>query len=608
MCGIFGSISLNSHFSEYDYQSFITSTDLVKYRGPDYGGYQTFGGPHLNNEHEFSIFLGHRRLSIIDLSDSGRQPMTSDGCHIIFNGEIFNYIELKNDLISLGENFRTNTDTEVILKIYKRFGDQGFARMNGMWAFILYDSINELVIASRDRFSIKPLYYLDQENKFYFASEIKELLPFIASKEVNEQNLFSFLQQGLVESNEQTFFKGIQKVPAKHNFIIDLRKGKSYFNQYWNFSIEPVIDEREGIERFYNLFKDSVEIRLRSDVNVGSLLSGGLDSSAITILAAQVLKEKFSSYSVISNESKYSEEKFIDIMAREDFVNNKKLTFRPELVLNKLDQVIYHQEEPFGSLSIVAQYLIFEKIKRDTDITVVLSGQGGDEILMGYLKYFFFYLKDLRNNGMYLEALRQLFFSIIQNTVVSQFQLKTAKRYIPFLAKKQQKYLLLKQEMVDTWNFSNLQERQIKDIDYFSVPALAHYEDRNSMAHSLEVRQPFLDHRLVNLALNLSPNLKIRNGWTKYVLRKAINEMPDKIRWRRDKKGFTTPDKEWLKDELKPLIQNSFQKSVLHEMGYIDSKLFLDNYNSFLKGAPVYDQDIFRILCAELWMKRWIKN
>ena len=162
--------------------------------------------------------------------------------------------------------------------------------------------------------------------------------------------------------------------------------------------------------------------------------------------------------------------------------------------------------------------------------------------------------------------------------------------------------------MIDTWSFDSLKERQIKDIDLFSVPALAHFEDRNSMAHSLEVRNPFLDHRLVNLALNLSPSLKIKNGWTKYILRKAMRQLPDNIRWRRDKKGFTTPDNVWLKRELSPLIKNSFNNSVLEDLGYINSKLFLDSYNRFLKGAPIYDKDIFKILSAELWAKKWLGN
>lgn len=608
MCGIFGAIKLLGGYTNQDYKSFVSATDLVNYRGPDYGDYKTFSLPDVDCGNTFSIFLGHRRLSIIDLSENGRQPMSYDGLCIVFNGEIFNYLELKSELISLGEIFETNTDTEVILKIYKRYGEGGFSKLNGMWAFIIYDSINKLFIASRDRFSIKPLYYFKSEDRFYFASEIKQLLPFVSKREANEENLYSFLQQGLVEINNDTFFKGIKKIPPKQNLIIDLITRKARFNQYWNYEINRIQDEKEGIELFYELFKDSVEIRLRSDVNVGSLLSGGLDSSAITILAADILKEKFSSYSIVSNDSRYSEEKFIDIMGKQKYVNNRKLTFTPELVLDKLEQVMYHQEEPFGSLSIVAQYVIFEKIKKETDIIVVLSGQGGDEILMGYLKYFFFYLNQLRKKGKYVQAVSQIFHSIIQGTIISQFEIKTAKRYMPFLATRQQKHLTLKHKMIDTWSFTDLNERQIKDIDFFSVPSLAHFEDRNSMAHGLEVRNPFLDHRLVNAALSLTPELKIKNGWNKYVLRKAISELPPEIRWRKDKKGFTTPDNSWLKHELKPLIISSFTNSMLDRMGYIDSKLFLNYYQSFLKGARIYDKDIFRILCAELWFKRWIAN
>jgi asparagine synthase (glutamine-hydrolysing) len=604
MCGIFGAVSTADKFSEVDYGKFKALTDIIDYRGPDASGYRTYAPD--NNPQSFSIFLGHRRLSIIDLSEAGTQPLTSEGLHIIFNGEIFNYLELRAQLKERGASFKTDTDTEVILELYRMYGENSFEKLNGMWAFIIYDSNKNRVVVSRDRFSIKPLYYFKSGTKHYFSSEIKQLLPLLSKTDVNKQNLFSFLQQSLIDHNQDTFFKDIVKVPPQHNFIIDLNTGVTETKRYWDYQIEEVGGVDDFLDQFRELFFDSIRIRLRSDVKIGGLLSGGLDSSAITAIADKFQGGKFESFSVISKEKKYSEEKYIDIFSKQKNIINKKLLFEPDQVLQNIDQVLYHQDEPYLSLSVVAQYLIFKKIKTETDIIVVLSGQGGDEILMGYLKYYFFNLKNKIRSHQYLEASKMVLGSLYHRTILWQFNYGYAKRYIPFFAQKQQDYLKLKLDFTHTGSLKDLRLRQIADIDKFSVPALAHYEDRNSMAFGLEVRHPFLDHRLVNAMLNLKTSEKIKNGWSKYVLRQSMRELPDEIRWRRDKKGFSTPDEVWLKNDLQPIIRETFKNSALADLGIIDRDKFLKFYSGFVSSGNGFHGDIFKVFIAELWAKKFL--
>jgi asparagine synthase (glutamine-hydrolysing) len=616
MCGIYGAINLTGYFHNQDKYLFKTLTDMVHYRGPDASGYYTANLKQglENGDNKFDVYLGHRRLSIIDLSDSGKQPLTDgNGLWITFNGEIFNYLELKSDLQKEGYSFKTNTDTEVILNIYRKYGESGFDKLNGMWAFALLDLKKKIVILSRDRFSIKPLYYIRIDEKVYFASEIKQLLPLMSEKSINRNVMFVYLQQGLLDYNDETFFNNVKKVKSKYNVIIDLLTTKIEEKPYWDYSFEDIADFDDAVDRFKELFIDSMKIRLRSDVKIGALLSGGLDSSTISLVANNLQNGNFETYSVIAEDKKYSEERFIDVLSRKTGIKNHKLSYNSQDALGSLHDVIYHNDEPFGSFSAVAQYNILQKIKNETDIVVVLSGQGGDEILLGYLKFYFFNLKDFTRRGHLIKALTQLMYSLINGTVLSQFKLSEARRYLPsylpFLAHRKDKtYLKLAEEHSEPiWAFASLRDRQISDIDKYSVPALTHYEDRNSMAHSLEIRLPFLDHRLVNLVVGLNTEMKLNKGWTKYVLRKAFHELPEEIAWRKDKQGFITPEEEWLKGYFSSLINATFKDSTLGKMGIIDDRLFLKYYNRFKRGdRTIWYTDISRILIAELWAQQFL--
>lgn len=607
MCGIFGAINTQSFFNSENYVNFVKATDIISYRGPDSAGY--LGYDSLNNKkdnNKFNIFLGHRRLSIIDLTEDGNMPMEDEGMFIVFNGEIFNYIELKNELRSkYNEQFKTATDTEVILKIYKHYGEDGFSNLNGMWSFILLDTINSKVIISRDRFSIKPLYYYVKDNIYYFSSEIKQLLPF-SEKRINKDVMFKYFQQNLVDYDHNTFFKDIFRIKAKTNFIIDLKSKKTFEKTYWDYHFTEFSKNDDIYNLFYSLFYDSVKIRLRSDVKIGTLLSGGLDSSAISLIAKEITNNNMNTYSVVTEHKKISEEKYIDYFVKSTNIYNKKLFLNTDEILLNIDKIIWHQEQPFTSFSIAAHNLILEKIKTNTDIIVVLSGQGGDELLFGYLKYYFYYLKELLKKKSYFFLLKEVLFSLFMRTMIIQFRIDVAKRYIPGLIRKKLDYLTISGELQDIWTFKDLMERQKLDIDRYSVPSLNHYEDKNSMAHSLEIRTPFLDHRLVDFMINVKENLKINNGWSKYILRKSV-PLPKEIKWRRDKQGFILPEEYWLKNELVEEIKDVMSNSILHEYGIINKIKFLDYYKKYLSGSYVIStNDIIKVLIAEKWAKIYL--
>jgi asparagine synthase (glutamine-hydrolysing) len=605
MCGIFGAISFKEKFNISNWHQFKELSDLVSYRGPDGSGYycadNNSGFEHLKDK--FNLFFGHRRLSIIDLSLQGAQPMSKGNLVITFNGEIYNYLELKDELKSMGCLFETNTDTEVILKLYEKLGEKGFSKMNGMWAFAIYDILNHKVVLSRDRFSEKPLFYFQDADHFYFSSEIKQLLPLVKNKSPNKTVLTNYLKQGVIDTNSETFFDSIYRIEAKTNLTIDLHSGKTEKYQYWDYDTKSYSGNPE--EEFRHLLEDSIKLRMRSDVPVGCMLSGGLDSSSISVIA-QHLYPDIETFSVVSNDKKMSEESFIDIVVKSKNMKNYKMIFDADHVIQNFDTVMRHQDEPFFNLSVLAGYSILKRIKEDTNIIVLLNGQGGDELLMGYLKYFYFYEKHLMKRGQYFKAADLLLSAIFNRTIINQFNLGKAKRYLPGYLYKKSSYINDGDVgLVDTWSFEDMRQRQILDIDKFSIPALCRYEDRNSTANSLEMRVPFLDYRLVSFCLNLSNDYKIKNGWTKYILRKVMNDLPKAISYRRDKKGFSVPEENFLRNELKNDILSIKQYSLLDEIGVINKNQFINYYNDFLRGKGQYTEftDISRVYIAEKWAR-----
>lgn len=608
MCGIFAAVKIKEPFAKDRFADFCRSCDIIAHRGPDNQTCRSYlrnDGLWQDNTEHFHLFFGHRRLSILDLEAASNQPFERDDITLLFNGEVFNYLEIKKEYLSEYE-FTTTSDTEVILRAYQKFGTDCFRLFNGMWTILILDRERNRLVVSRDRFSVKPLYVYTHGDEWYFASEIKQLTRLQGTAFAPDvRTIGAFLNQSLLDHTPETFYEGIRKFPAMHRMEMDLHTGATQMEPYWAFSEPGDLDFSQPETTFRNLLLDSLKLRLRSDVPVGTLLSGGLDSSAITTLIKEHLNGDIVSFSVVSDIKKYSEESFIDILVKEKGIRNHKLRFAHTLALDNINEVLAVQDEPYGSLAVVAQNLLFKKIKEETGIKVLLSGQGADEILLGYNKFYFFYLKYLWQKRRFPELAGNAAGSFFRGTTLWELNLKEAKRYLPGRTDRGRGYFRTAFADEPIWAFENMKQRQILDIERYSIPALTHYEDRNSMDASIEVRLPFLDFRLVDYLVNLPPSLKLKNGWTKYILRKTVHELPDAIRWRRDKKGFVTPEEEWMKGELGLHILSEMSGgSRLEDMGILDTKAYTKAVEEFRKGARWLSYgDLFRVYITEKWLR-----
>ncbi len=607
MCGIFAAVKIEGSFTQKQLEDFKRACNIIAHRGPDAEG---FFSTHTKAEEDaINLFLGHRRLSIIDLDPASNQPFSRGGLQMVYNGEVFNYQELKAGPLA-GMAFDTQGDTEVVLRAYQKWGVSCFGKFNGMWALAIYDAPRQKLVLARDRFSIKPLYLMRANSALYFASEIKQLKQMSGlSFSPNTATIHAFLNQGLLDHRPETFYNEVQRFPAMHALEIDLRTGVETWTQYWDYATEDAANLIENpVEKFRELLIDALKLRLRSDVPVGTLLSGGLDSSAISCLIQAHIKPDVSTFSVVSPDPRYSEERYIDLLVREKGLHNEKLRFDRSLALEHVHSVLQIQDEPYGSLSVVAQHLLFQQIKQATGITVLLSGQGADEVLLGYNKFFYFHLKSLLKRRKILDFIGLSAASFLKGTTIREFDLREAKRYLPGSNRKGQNFLEGHFASEPLWAFENMRNRQILDIGRYSIPALTHYEDRNSMASSIEVRLPFLDYRIVDFLINQPVARKLKSGWTKHLLRESVTELPEAIRWRKDKKGFSTPEAAWMKGELGAHIGDCMQHhSQLQELGLLNQSTYSKALNAYRKGdAWLSYGDLFRVYIAEMWLREHV--
>jgi asparagine synthase (glutamine-hydrolysing) len=555
MCGI--SIFINPD-SKVNIDLLKKMNDKVFYRGPDGEGF------YINDE--VGIGFGHRRLSIIDLSENGKQPMKFGEKYVItYNGEIYNYIELREELISAGYQFSTASDTEVILASYDHWGKTCVQKFNGMWAFCIYDIVNGIVLMCRDRFGVKPLYYTHCDNLFLAGSEIKQLLEYDkVPREANMEVLLNYLVMGLEEQDHHTFFNNIYSLPPSHYLIYNIDEKKYQISKYYDLNILPDVrnlSESDAISGYHDLLHNSIKLRLRSDVKVGTCLSGGMDSSYIASVASEMYQtsnnSKFIGITASSLDEKNNELIWAKAVADESDLEWHVVEPSRQDFLSKIDEIIVSQEEPFGTPSIFMQYFVMKK-SAELGCTVLLDGQGGDETLLGYERYYFAHL-----NSLPLYKKLKAFVSISNNSRLSI--LSTIKMYFYFNHFPLRKMLLkyrnrnIKKSFMKNVNWDHLKEIsdafenvdicQKLEITKTCLPHLLKYEDKNSMKNSIETRLPFLDYRLVEYAFSINPELKIKNGWTKYILRKSAQEkLPEKVVWRKNKIGFESPDKIWLAD------------------------------------------------------------
>jgi asparagine synthase (glutamine-hydrolysing) len=579
MCGIAGIIQSNS--SIYTKVQLQQMTDALTHRGPD-------GEGHWQNE-DGTTLLGHRRLSIIDLTDAGNQPMHYLGRYVItHNGEIYNYVELKITLQQKGYTFFSQTDTEVIAAAYDYWKEECVDQFDGMFAFAIWDEKEKEFFAARDRFGEKPFYYYYDQNRFLFASEMKALWAAGISKQPNQKMLFNYITIGYTdnpERPEETFYDNLYRLPPasfiKFSFI--------YFSfsvvKYWEIDPEYQdikITDDAAVEQFSNLFDTSVKRRLRSDVAIGSSLSGGLDSSSIIATASPfttngspltAFTASFAGFD--KDELGYAKQVADTFKLQQQIVNVSGNT-----LLQDWEKICYHQEEPFGSASIYAQYKVYELAKQQ-GIKVLLDGQGADETLAGYHKYYKWYWQELFRNGK-LSGRKELAAArAIGITEPFTWKNKIAAWFPSFASIVMERQYLVQaighKDLTKEFVQQQSREAYYTPPDYFNLNGVLHfntfthgleellrYADRNAMANGTEVRLPFLSHELVEFVFSLPSHFKIRNGWTKWLLRKTKeNSLPAEITWRRDKIGFEPPQKQWMEQPaMTVMVQEAKQKLV----------------------------------------------
>lgn len=502
------------------------------------------------------------------------------GLAITFNGEIYNYVEIRQTLIKLGYRFRSKSDTEVIIRAYDCWGVDCVQKFNGMWAFAIHDARRRVIFCSRDRFGIKPFYYANTAGGFAFGSEIRQLLPILPEVRPEMGVLLDFLNSRVAEHPENTFYKGVKKLPGGHNLIFDIEARRFTVERYFSLSQSKdyaALDEDQALKRFGSIFSDAVQICLRSDVPVGACLSGGLDSSSISTLAAEkysnASQRGVSAITAISEDRTTDESEFACMVATDASLNWISTQPTYDDFRETLDAVVRAQEEPFASASVLMQYFVMREARRSR-IPVLLDGQGGDEALLGYERYFADYLMDsLRNfrlkqafavvwglsrNGR-SGALRALIWNLGYFHAPLLRHLAGRKNRALFRPK-WRSFLTtgaVGKKVADCDLFT-LQKRELERT---SLPALLRYEDKNSMAHSIETRLPFLDYRLVELATALPVDFKLHDGWGKYLLRKAMDgKMRSEIVWRKHKFGFEAPEARWMllhSDAVRESIRSS---------------------------------------------------
>jgi len=600
MCGIAGQYCLDGKAPDQDLLAEMSRR--LTHRGPDGEGSRI-----CNN-----IGLVQRRLAIIDLSEDGLQPMTNeDGTlWLVFNGEIYNYLELRKELISAGHRFHSQSDTEVILHAYEEWGVGCLQKFNGMWAFALWDERSQRLFCARDRFGIKPLYYTQAGGSFLFASEIKALLAHPdVGREPDDETLRTYLAWGVQDHSEKTMFSGISQLLPAHWMMVTSDGPQAPF-RYWEVQVSPRVTSGEGDKdvaaRLSGILRSATSIHLRSDVAVGTCLSGGIDSSTLTVFINDIIRSEApasvgarqKTFSVVFSDKRFDESRYIDDVVAATGVDAHKTEPSPEKLWDDIDRLVYMQDEPFGSLSIYAQYCVMRLAREQ--VKVVLDGQGADELLAGYLAYQGSYLRGLIGSLRWGTALREIAGSLRHHggffrSALRQLIVRRGRRGL----------LKFTAPAIDRYGGS-LPEVLSRELTSTNLPALLHYEDRNSMAFSIESRVPYLDYRFVEYVASLPLDQKIRRGVTKISLRNAIRGIvPESIRCRMDKMGFVTPEEVWMKEDLRPFVLEVLSSNAFSKRKYWHADAVIRNYLAFLEGKSAYSPEVWRIVCTELWLRKF---
>ncbi len=645
MCGILSIVAKDKAMKA---ASLAEACSIIRHRGPDDEGFLTWNRgddpvlwagddtaastlqhlhyQHLPQDHTFQVGFGHRRLSILDLSPAGHQPMLyhNAGLAITFNGEVYNYLEIREELVALGHSFVSTSDTEVILHAWAQWGEKCIDRFNGMFAFVILDYKNNQLYAVRDRFGVKPLYYYDNGEALYLTSELKQIRTDPQYKlSLNETLVRQYLVTGAINHTQATFDTNIHALPPGHLLHINLSAASTSFAVKAWYTLQPrkwsgTFDE--AIAEFRRLLIDAVRLRLRSDVTVGSCLSGGLDSSSIVCIAADLLKAGGDNAGQETVTACYENARFDEWKFALEVIN--KTNARPHRtfpsfnqLVQEIDDFLWHQDEPTGSTSQFSQWAVF-KATHDAGLKVMVDGQGADEQLAGYGGNDLPLYAGYAGSGNWGRLLDEMKHYKQQNGnwpigfVAGGIQLGIGGLMAALLPSR----LKLKPVPNALWLSQpepssiysqparSLQENLLRQMNGEPLPALLRYEDRNSMAWSVESRTPFMDYRLVEFTLGLPPEYIYLRGERKTILRRAMQGiLPPAIENRKDKMGFVTPEELWLREEGKEWFLKGVNKTLELFPHLFNKERTLQMFDDMASGKTRFDFTIWRILALGRW-------
>jgi asparagine synthase (glutamine-hydrolysing) len=624
MCGFVGIINRDGKLANHLVLKRMAS--VIHHRGPDEEGLFVDG----------QVGFYHKRLSIIDLS-TGKQPMTFNECTIVYNGEIYNYIELREDLKKKGHQFETASDTEVILHMYNEYGDGFINDLNGMFAFIIYDKSKRKLLIAKDHFGIKPLYWYQDDKIIVFGSEIKAILDhndIVA--EPDRKNLYEYLTFQFI-LGEGTMFRKISKVMPGYYMTYDLATGNLQRVKYWepDFNIDRFHTEEYFIDRLGEILNKTISQQLRSDVPLGSYLSGGLDSSLVTILSASLYGQQFKSFTGAFKEGpEYNELEFAREAARTAQSHLYEVFPTEEEFIQLLPKLIWHLDEPVAGPGVFPQFIVSKLASEH--VKVVLGGQGGDEIFGGYARYLVAYLEQALKGAIFenneegehivslqtilpnlpfLRAYTPMMKDFWENEVFEPMD----RRYYRLINRMGSSESFLCSEFMSDYNeqemfenFSNVFNHP-DTLSYFnkmthfdmlaSLPGLLQVEDRVSMAVSIESRVPLLDRRIVDLISHMPAGMKFKGGEMKYLLKRTIKDViPDKILNRKDKMGFPVPLHLWAKNSAKEFILDTLLSRNARDRNIVNSKYV----EELISSQRPFGRGLWGILCLELWLQQFI--
>ncbi len=617
MCGIAG-VVYSDPLRSVDQMELTRMTEVIEHRGPDDEGY------YINQ----NVGLGFRRLSIIDIS-SGHQPLANEdnSIWIVFNGEIYNFKELRNDLKKRGHVFKTKTDTEVIVHLYEDHGVDCVDFLRGMFAFAIWDNRQKKLFCARDRFGIKPFYYSIDNEKFVFGSELKVLTRAGVSGEINLNALDSYLAYGYI-TQDLSIYQGIKKLKAGHTLELDLQGFSIKKRKYWKVIFQPDYSksEDEWCYEIRNSLIESVKMRLISDVPLGAFLSGGVDSSSIVALMSQISNQQVKTFSIGFKEAQFNELAYAREIANRYETDHHEYILEPESV-SLLPKLVTAYDEPFGDSSAIPTYYL-SKFTRQY-VTVALSGDGGDELFAGYNNYtkmdkihryntpwpgFNKYIwgslyriipLKVKGKGItyFLSHDKEKVGAYFAYTTLPE-RAKLYKRSVWDLVKTDYAELYKEQVIAECNSPDFISRMQHMDISTWLVDDILTKVDRASMHNSLEARVPILDHKFAELTFKIPPSLKLKGSDKKYIFKKAMeNDLPKSI-LKHKKQGFAIPLSSWFKDDLKEYIQDRLNSKNSFVSEYLDTAFISKLIEDHNHGMRSLHRKIWGILFLDVWLEQ----